>query len=416
MVKDASTRTLLLLATVQSGSLFAGGFALNEQNATALGQAFAGRSSMATDASTVFGNPAGMTYLERREVSGGFAYVMGSTDISNAQGTFPGTNKGDPVPEVAVPFGYYVHPLGSGWTVGIGIYTPYGLKTEYEGSFQGRYFGTTSELKQIVVQPSIAYRVNDQWSIGGGFTYNHVEGELGRMSPSPVGGADIGSTVTGDDKMSFGYNVGVIFSPVSDTRIGLSYRSEVDLELEGETELNNVPVPTMPTVRTNLEYDAGLDVTLPDVIDLSITQRLNDRWTVYGTVMRTGWSEFKELIIENRGGPTVQEEQHWQDTWTYALGASLQMNPNWIVRAGVAYDETPTRNEHRSVRIPSGDRAIVSVGAGWTPIEHMTADFSYGYIVEEEVGISERAPQGFSYSADFESTIHVVALQLSYRF
>lgn len=418
MIKVASSRALLLLAGLHSGATFAAGFALNEQSASALGQAFAGRASMAADASTVYGNPAGMTYLERPELSGGFAVVHGNTDIDNVRATFPGTNDGDPVPTVAIPFGYYVQPLGNGWSAGLGIYVPFGLTTDYESSFQGRYFGTKSELTQIAVQPTVAYRFSDEWSVGFGITYNWVEGELARAAPSPLPGGDIYSQVTGEDSDSWGFNVGVIFSPTPDTRIGLTHHSEVDLKLTGETKLNNYPVVVggVPR-RTNLEFDASLDITLPATTELALTQRLNDVWTLHATALYTSWETFDEINIETEGGgPAAIEVQEWRPTWTYAVGTSMALNPQWTLRAGVAYDETPTNNEHRSVRVPSGDRWIFSVGAGWALNDNLSADFSYGYILEDEISINQTAPEGFSYSADFESTIHVVAAQLNYRF
>lgn len=408
MIKDASTRTLLLLTGLYSGATLAGGFALNEQSASALGQGFAGRASMAHDAATVFGNPAGMTYLERAELSVGTAVVHGQTDISDAQGTFPGTNKGDPVPTTAIPFGYYVQPLANGWAAGIGVYVPYGLTTDYESSFQGRHFGSKSELKQIAVAPSIAYRFDDQWSVGLGITYNWVEGELARTQP--LGAIDLDSKVEGDDTDSWGFNVGVIFSPTKDTRIGLTHRSEVDLNLEGKTKISGLPGGA------SLEYDGKLDITLPAATELALTQRLDDVWTLHASAVYTNWEVFDELVIENEGGPTVAETQEWRPTWTYAIGASMQLNPQWLLRAGITYDETPTTNDHRSPRVPTGDRWIVSLGAGWTLNENISADISYGYVMEEEVGVNQVAEQGYSYQARFESDIHILAAQLNYRF
>ncbi|MDX9875859.1 MAG: outer membrane protein transport protein, partial [Spongiibacteraceae bacterium] len=223
MHNRTARRLLAMLVAMQSGSLLAAGFALNEQNASDLGQAFAGRSSMAADATTVFTNPAGMSMLERAEISAGFAGIMSSTDISNVRSPIPGTNKGDPVPTTAIPFAFWSQPLDNGWSVGLGFYVPFGLVTEYESAFQGRYFGTKSELKQLTLQPTVAYRISDQWSVGLGVSYNYIEGELSRNAPHPAipGGPDVRSRVTGDDSASWGYNVGVLFQPVEGTRIGL---------------------------------------------------------------------------------------------------------------------------------------------------------------------------------------------------
>ncbi|MDX9875824.1 MAG: TonB-dependent receptor, partial [Spongiibacteraceae bacterium] len=249
--------------------------------------------------------------------------------------------------------------------------------------------------------------LSDQWSVGLGVSYNYLEGELSRTAPHPAipGGPDVRSRVTGDDSASWGYNVGVLFQPVEGTRIGLSYRSEVDYGLEGKTTLQ---IPGLGTQR----FDAALDVTLPAIADLSITQQLNERWTLYATAMWTEWSRFDELVVENRGFTNVVEPQEWQDTWLFSVGASVQLSPTWMLRAGIGTDETPTRDEHRSVRVPNGDRLLLGLGASWTPSDEMSADLGYMFIKEEEVNVG----RGTAYQADFQTDIHIVALQVNYRF
>ncbi len=127
----------LAIAAVSSQSL-AGGFAINEQSVSSMGSAFTGRSSSAEDASTVFGNPAGMSRLKREQISGGVALIYARTDIDDASGSFFGSNDGDMVPLVGAPMGYYVKPLDEHWTFGLGLYVPFGLITNYQDSFQGR--------------------------------------------------------------------------------------------------------------------------------------------------------------------------------------------------------------------------------------------------------------------------------------
>jgi long-chain fatty acid transport protein len=406
----APTATLLCAGLI-AGDAAAGGFALNEQNARHLGSAFAGRASDAADASTLFTNPAGMARLERAEISAGVALLQGDTDISHAQGTFPGSNDGDPVPTVTIPFAYYVQPIDDRWAAGIGLYTAFGVETDYETGFQGRYFGTTSDVKVITLQPSVSYRLNEQWSIGAGLTYNWIEGELSRNQPNPLspGSDDIRSRVEGDDSASWGYNIGVLFEPNDNTRVGLSYRSEVDYELKGHTTISNVPLTG------TLRYDAALDLTLPATVDLSVTQRLDDRWTLHVSAVRTGWSSFDELVVENTGGPTAVETHDWDDTWTYAAALSYALNAQWILRGGFGFDESPIPDAHRSVRVPTGDRRIFALGATWTPAPQWRADFAYAWFHEEEVTVAQSAPS-LSYSADYQTDIHALAVQLNYTF
>ncbi len=142
--------TLSLAAALASTQIFASGFALNEQSISGMGTGFAGRSSSADDASTVFfGNPAGMSRLKREQVTGGVAFIDAHADISDASSSpNSGTNKGDMVPFMGVPMGYYVKPIDDHWAFGFGVYAPFGLVTDYENGFAGKYFGSKSEVKK----------------------------------------------------------------------------------------------------------------------------------------------------------------------------------------------------------------------------------------------------------------------------
>lgn len=403
---------LLLGAGLVAGHAHGGGFALNEQNARHLGTAFAGRASDAADASTLFGNPAGMSLLEKGEVTVGFAQIFGESDISNAQGTLPGTNKGDPVPSTTVPFAYYAQPLDDYWAAGIGVYTMFGVKTDYESNFQGRYFGTVSDVKVITVQPTLSFRPNEIWSVGVGLTYNWIEGELSRNQPNPLspGFNDIRSQVEGDDDASWGYNIGLLFTPLEGTNIGLTYRSEVDYKLKGDTTISNHPL------LGTLKFDASLNLTLPAVTDISLTQRLDPRWTLHVSAIHTGWSSFDELVVRNIGGPTAVEQHDWNDVWTYSAALSYKLNPEWTLRGGIGLDNSPIPNAHRTVRIPTGDRWMYTLGAGWRPRNSSwSADIAYSYFTEEEVTVNQ-ADGPLFYSAEYETTIHVLSLQLNYNF
>ena len=170
MKKVMLKTTLSLAVAMASSHVFASGFALNEQDVAGMGTGFAGRSSSAENASTVFGNPAGMARLEGQQITGGVAAIDASTDIKNTGGRSSGSNKGDMVPFTAVPFGFYTNKLNDQWAIGFGVYAPFGLKTDYESGFQGRGFGNKSEVSVITFQPTVSYAFNDKVSIGFGPT------------------------------------------------------------------------------------------------------------------------------------------------------------------------------------------------------------------------------------------------------
>lgn len=433
------TLAAAVAAATVSGQAMAGAFQLNEQSVSAQGTSFAGRASTVNDASIVYGNPAGMSFLSGAQVTGGATYLMPSSDISNASGSAAGTNDGDMVPDKAIPFAYYVQPINDNLHFGLGVYAPFGLVTDYDNDFQGRYFGDYSDVKVATIQPTISVKFSEQFSAGFGVTYNRIEGKLGARTPGgPVGyydstGAFTPTGVEGDgrvvvegDDEAWGFTWGMMYKPWQSTTFGLAYHSEVDYDLEGDANFENVrgqgdpvvhPVlgPIVPVGAASAKSDANLGVSLPATWDLSVTHELNDQWTVMGGVSLVQWSSFDKLVVENDVQEIV-EEQKYDNSMQYALGASYQLNDQWVFRSGVAYDESPISDEHRTVRVPSGDRMIYSVGAGWTPVQNLTVDVAYTYLDEDTASLSEEDPQRGIYEADYDNSAHGFGAQVTYRF
>lgn len=411
-------RTALALAVSAASSYsLASGFALNEQSISGMGTAFAGRSSSADDATTVYDNPAGMARLKREQVSVGAAVIFAKTDIDDTRSTFGGNNDGDMVPTVGVPMGYYVKPIDDKWSFGLGMYVPFGLITDYESGFAGRYYGNKSEVRVITLQPTVSYRINDQLSFGFGPTINRIDGELTSavLNPLSPGRNDGKVKVKGDDT-ALGFNAGVLFELDARTRIGLTYHSKVDYKLEGDTTLSGSGFGPLAG-----KYDASLDLETPESVDFSVTHDLNDAWTLYAGSTWTRWSRLEEIRVENTGRlpaalSNITEEQDWRDTWSYAVGAAYKLNRQWTLRAGLAYDQSPTRNEFRSPRIPTDDRKIFSLGAAWSPNDDVTVDVAYSYLKEEDADINQVNASKGAYRATYKNSAHGLGAQLTYRF
>ncbi|WP_085723254.1 OmpP1/FadL family transporter [Pseudomonas sp. R37(2017)] len=423
MKKVMLKTTLSLAVAMASTQIFASGFALNEQSISGMGTGFAGRSSSADDASTVFGNPAGMSRIKREQVTGGVAFIDAHTDISDASSSpNSGTNKGDMVPFMGVPMGYYVKPIDDQWAFGFGVYAPFGLVTDYENNFAGRYFGSKSEVKIVTLQPTVSYAFNDKVSIGFGPTINRIDGTLESNLSITQSQPDGKVKITGDDT-ALGYNIGVLVQATDSTRVGMTYHSKVKYKLEGDTKVN-YGVLGLIGQNPNQKYDASLDVTTPESVDLSVTHQLDDKWTLYAGSTWTRWSRLKEITVENKGVPavlngqfgTITEEQNWHDTWAHAIGASYQLNKQWVLRTGLSVDQAPTNNTDRSPRIPTGDRTIFSVGAGWSPTDDLTIDLAYSYLHEESVKVDNSNDRGQSYNAKYENYANGFGLGATYRF
>jgi len=431
-----STRhsSLFLLGSIVSSTAFSSGFSLNEQSARSLGQAFAGRASDADTATTLSANPAGMSHLTRPEISAGFALVDAHTDISHGSGStstpfgnapINGSNDGDMIPLTAIPFGFYVHPVDDHLALGFGVYAPFGLTTDYENDYQGRYFGTKSAIKVITAQPTISYKFDNGLSLGLGVTYNKFDGELKKDIFNPLPGAtDIEAGVKGDDT-AWGYNIGLLYEFNENTRIGLTYYSKVDYTLEGHTTLENVPTNIGLFSSSSARYDASLDITTPERIDFGLTHGLTPDLTLHVDIARSNWQKLQEIKVENEGAPavvaTTVEPLDWEHTMFYALGLSYAIDPQWTVRGGIAYDQQPIPDSTRSVRLPAGDRKMGAIGATWAPMENLSLDFSYLYIKEDSVRVSQQTPTlvvdgSVNYDAKFSSYVNLVAAQLNWKF
>jgi long-chain fatty acid transport protein len=413
--------SIAILGSALSGMAFSNGFALNEQSARSLGQAFSGRVSDADNASTVASNPAGMSRLKQAEFAVGAAFIDAHSDISDTSAavsvrpsgpTFPrsGSNDGDMIPGITIPFAYYVHPIDEHWSVGFGVFTEYGLKNEYEDTFQGRYLGIKSELQTVTAQPTASYKFENNLSIGVGVTYNTVDGELSKAIFTGPATSDRNASVEGDDS-AWGYNLGALYEINSATRVGVAYYSKVDYSIEGHTEITGVP-----------RLDASLDLTTPDKLDFGLTHDFTSDLTLHVDITHTNWSELTEIEVHNETSlpqlATDTENLDWDDTWSYAVGLSYQINPEWTVRSGIGIDPSPIKSSTRSVRVPVDDREQIAFGATWSPTETVSIDLAYLYFRESTAHINITQPGATvnnSYSGKYENSANIFGVQLNWK-
>ncbi|WP_404413783.1 OmpP1/FadL family transporter [Vreelandella aquamarina] len=439
------TLATAVAAITMASQAHAGGYQINEQSVSGQGYSHAGRSSNINDATIVFGNPAGMSFLDRAQVTAGGTYLSVNSDISNVSASqsspaflqetggatdtlqVEGTNDGDMVPGTLIPFAFYAHPVNEQLAFGFGVYAPFGSKTDYEDGFQGRNQGNYTEVKVMTAQPTVSYRFNDQWSVGAGLTYNRVEGELHRQVPTatPAGITEVDSRVEGDDE-AWGYNLGVIYQPAPETTFGLTYRSKVDFNLEGSFSGSS---PLLDQIGIGTVTDtAALDLTTPETVNFSLTQQMSDNLKLMFGASWARWSRFDQILVTGSERPVItDEQQNYSNAWAFSTGGEYQLTPTLALRAGVALDFTPTQDDTRSVRIPSDDRRIFSIGAGWSPMPDLTLDVAYTYLTERSTQVEQtktdpREPQSgvpsftSSYSADYKNEAHGIGAQLTYRF
>ena len=405
----------------------AAGFALIEQSGSGIGNAYAGGSAVAEDASTLFFNPAGMTYIEGTQAAGALHLIKPDIDFNNdgSVRALPrplggeGGNAGD---LAFVPNMYIKMDINESVKFGIGMNAPFGLKTEYDKTWLGRFQGIKSELKTININPAIAFKVNDLLSLGFGVSAMYAKAEL--TSAVNIGAAERDSKVEGDD-WGFGFNLGAIYQATADTRFGISYRSKVEQELKGDSKSNFTTLNPIPT-RT-LNTDVTADVTLPESISFSAFSRLNDTWDVMGDVSWTRWSQFDELRIVRDNGTnstlTVTPE-NWDNTMRYSVGLNYHYSNALKLRAGIAYDEEAISNQFRTVRIPGNDRKWLAFGAGWqaTPATKLDIGYAHLFISDTKIDDNQAVPVAPSpvgkgrVKGEYEASVDILSMQLTHNF
>jgi long-chain fatty acid transport protein len=378
-----------LAVALAAAPLSASGFALREASPGSVGRAFAGEGAIADSAATVWYNPAGMTRLEGFTATmGGHLLFINSRQFDRGSTrTVPGVpapiptggpDGGNPFnPVVLVPTGYGTLQLSDRLTAGIGVNAPFGLRVDYADNWFGRYDSQRSELTTYNVQPSLAWKLSDTISIGGGVSIQYIEAELSNALPnlSPLL-PDGQARVKGDD-ISLGWNLGVLVGS-GPARVGLHYRSRVKHELKGSFEASGL---VGPLAGANRQVDARAPITLPDSLALSATVTPAPGVRLLGTIEWTNWSVFDAIRVQEAdGAPITTSDQDYKDSWSVHVGGELDVTDRWTLRAGIATDSTPTVDSLRSSRVPDGDRTWLSAGATMRLSDSMEVRMSYAHV------------------------------------
>ncbi len=392
--------TATATATAFAGSAGAAGFQLLEQNASGIGNAYAGSAAVADNASTIFYNPAGMTQLKDREYSVGVTAIQPSfkfTDGGSSVGALAGTGNGGDAGQLGfVPNGYLSWAYSPDLKFGLGVGAPFGLMTKYDTPWLGGAQSNSFEIKTYNINPSVAYRVNDTVSIGGGVSWQRLEAEYKRQAGvtalfGPGTAALAAATpikLTLDDE-AWGWNVGVLFKLAPETKLGLSYRSKLKYDVTGKI------VASGPSAAVNAaaSSDAKASIELPDTFIASLTHQLNDRWELLGDLSWTGWSSIPKIDVirtSGAGAGTIAQtlDTNFRDAWRVALGGNYKYSDAWKLKLGIAYDQTPVKGATtRLVSLPDNDRLWLSVGAQWKLAKDSTLDFGVAYLYLKDAQI-----------------------------
>jgi len=425
------TRLLLsaLLALVITQPVFAAGFSLTEYSVKGMGSAYAGSTSGLDEAATLFWNPAGMTRLSGTRIALGAVLVdfsskfrdrgssrrlstpVGAVELPSNGGS------GDAGGTFVTPNAYLTSAINDRLVLGIGVHAPFGLETRYDKDWIGRYHAIKSSIKTIDINPSMAWRLNESWSIGAGVSAQYVDAEL--TNAVFTGGPD-GLVKLRADDWSFGFNLGLLFEPGEGTRIGLSWRSAIDHRLKGDRRLSGLGSAIDGKV------GAATSVKLPANIAFGIRHALTDKLSLMGDVTWTGWSSFDELRVSfDDNSADAVTSTSWNDNFRLSLGLAWEALPAWTFRGGAMYDQSPVPGkEERTAAIPDADRYWLAAGASWRVTPDIAIDIAYAHLfftgadIERTIDLVPQAPGAFqdTLRGRFDNAVDGLAVELRYRF
>ena len=378
---------LFLISSVASGA----GFQISEQSGTGMGRAFAGWGVIGDDLSMAFYNPAGITMQKGTQLQvTGFA-IDGSSRFSNegstqtivGVATVPSTGSNDDGATFGfVPNLYYVMDLTEKLKYGFSITAPFGLKTDYDRQWVGRYRAKESELITVNINPSLAYQVNDAFSVGLGVVAEYADATLSQAVFT--GGPDGFAELEGDD-WGYGWNAGLMYHPSPAFRAGIGFRSKIHHELSG----GNNEIVGVPALGGSFRGSVSARVDLPETIYAGIYKGFGTKWGLSLGYRWTRWNRLDEIVIQTAGLPTETVlELEWDNTFSANIGVDYYHSDKWTFRAGYMFDESPTNDEFRTPRIPDEDRNWFALGASYKASGKLQLDVGYTYILVDDADIN----------------------------
>jgi long-chain fatty acid transport protein len=419
----------------------ASGFQISEDTAQALGRAYAGREASGNDASVVINNPAAMVDFDTYAVQVDATAINVSTQFSGSGADalgepLSGGDGGNGGGVYGVPAISFIAPVSPNWRFGLGLNAPYGLQTQYNAGWVGRYQALKSDVKSMDLTGSVAWKINPQFSLGFSVIAQRTTIDLSNavdigavlasppfdLAPTFLPQTADGTAEVRGDNWKWGWQLGAEWKPTPQDTLAFDYHAKINHHIKGQAYFT-VPqsaqyVFTTAGVPLFANTGASGDFATPATASLSYWHKTLGPVSWGAELGWTGWNSFSQLAIsfDNPVQPSVDIPYNWRNTWFGSLGVDYKLSDTWTLRGGLAFDQTPTPDATRDPRVPDGERHWVTFGAGYSPSQNLEFDIGYAHLFVHNSSVNDISVTDDTLTGTFNNSGDLFGISAQFKF
>jgi long-chain fatty acid transport protein len=369
--------------------VFGAGYQVAEHSATGLGRAFSGEAAIADNASVLGNNPAAITKFDNKMISSSFTAIMPSINVYDSTINQSANNV---APNAYIPTAYYINPISDKLIFGLALFSSYGVSTDYSAEFSAGLVAGETSLLTYNVNPNMAYKLSEKWSLGAGLSVVYSTAKLDRYWGGDVTPENVVISMEGNS-YSLGWNIGALYEVNDNNRFGFSYRSQVDVNLEGDFTDYTGSITGADNIGKAVSGE--LPIILPAIAEFSGFHQFDaTNWALHYSLQWTQFSKLDELRATSGlcnadasiKGVCFYKDENYQDTYRFAIGSTYQLDQHFILRAGLAYDQ---HAGEPTVSIPDSDRYWYSAGTTYSYSDNLSFDFGIAYVQSSKIKFEE---------------------------
>ena len=434
--------TVAVAGALVSPVASASGFQISENTVQAMGRAYAGREAAGNDASVVMNNPAAMVDFDTYAVQIDATAINVSTQF-HGSGTdafgqpLSGGNGGNGGGVNGVPAISFIAPIAQNWRIGFGIDAPFGLKTQYDNGWMGRYQALKSSVKSMDLTGSVAWAINPEFSLGFSVIAQKTTIDLSNavdlgavlvappfnLYPTFLPQSADGTAELRGNNWKWGWQIGAEWKPTSQDTVALSYHAKINHNINGQAYFTVPPsvqyVLSQPGVPPLFQNSAiSGQFATPAIASLSYWHKTMGPVSWGAELSWTGWSSFSRIAINfaNPYQPAIDQYYGWRNTWFGSVGMDYKLSDQWTLRSGLAYDQTPTQNFSRDPRIPDSGRKWISAGATYSPTRSVDLNIGYTHLFVNNGNVNDVSATGDNLVGSFDNSGDLFGISMQYKF